>query len=327
MRKRVLITGGSGFVGSNLARRALADGHEVHLILRPGHRPWRLDGIAGEVQTHVADLTSPDEMRESVAKARPDWVFHLAAFGAYPAQTDLREMVDTNLLGCAALIEACASRGVEAFVNAGSSSEYGEKDHSPSEEELLEPNSAYAITKAAATHLVQFTARARNLNAVTVRLWSIYGPYEEPTRLIPTLLIHALAGRWPPLVAPDTARDFVFVNDAVDALLRVAATAGLPPGSVYNLCSGEQSTVRRVVEEVRRLTGIGVPPVWNTMPARAWDTKTWIGSPERMAKDVGFRIRTGLQSGLEQTRRWFREEPRQAAFYEERILSAGRANG
>lgn len=327
MGKRVLITGGSGFVGANLARRALADGHEVHLILRPRHRPWRIEGIAREVQTHVADLTSPDEMRHLVEKARPEWVFHLAAFGAYPAQTDLREMVDTNLLGAATLIEACASRGVEAFVNAGSSSEYGEKDHPPAEDEVLEPNSAYATTKAAATHLVRFTAQTRNLNAVTVRLWSIYGPYEEPTRLIPTLLIHARAGRWPPLVAPDTARDFVFADDAVDALLRVAATAGLPPGSVYNLCSGEQSTVRDVVEEVRRLTGVDVPPVWNTMPARAWDTKIWVGSPQRMAKDVGFRVRTGLRRGLEQTLRWFREEPRQAAFYEERILSTGRAAG
>jgi|CXWL01.1.fsa_nt_gi dolichol-phosphate mannosyltransferase len=327
MGKRVLITGGSGFVGANLSRRALEDGHEVHLILRPGHRPWRIEGIAGEVETHVANLTNPEEMRELVERARPDWVFHLAAFGAYPAQTDLREMVDTNLLGCAALVEACAAGGVEAFVNAGTSSEYGEKDHAPMEDELLEPNSAYAITKSAATHYVRFAAQAKNLNAVTVRLWSIYGPYEEPTRLIPTMLIHALAGRWPPLVAPDTARDFVFVDDAVDALLRVAATANLPKGSVYNLCSGEQSTVRRVVEEVQRLAGVDLPPVWNTMPARAWDTKTWVGSPERMAKDVGFRVSTRLQSGLEQTLRWFREEPRRAAWYSERILSAGRAAG
>lgn len=325
MGKRVLITGGSGFVGANLARRALEDGHEVHLILRDGHRPWRIEGLASEVETHLADLTSPEEMRQLVTKARPDWVFHLAAFGAYPTQTDLREMVHTNLLGGAALIEACAAQGVEAFVNAGSSSEYGEKDHAPAEDEVLEPNSAYAITKAAATHYVRFVANARNLNAVTVRLWSIYGPYEEPTRLIPTVLIHALGGRWPPLVAPDTARDFVFVDDAVDALLRVAAHPNLPGGAVYNLCSGEQSTVRRVVEEVRRLTGLEASPVWNTMPARAWDTKVWVGSPERMANDVGFRVSTPLPEGLEKTLRWLREEPRRTEWYAQRILPTGPA--
>ena len=101
------------------------------------------------------------------------------------------------------LLDACAEAGVEAFVYTGSSSEYGYKDHPPREDEMLEPNSHYAITKAAATHYCQFVAVQHDINAIAVRLYSIYGPFEDPSRLMPTLIDHGLRGTLPPLVSPD----------------------------------------------------------------------------------------------------------------------------
>src|SRR5438046_3066665 len=144
--KRVLITGGSGFVGANLARRALLDGHEVHLLLRPQHKSWRIEEIARDVHSHSVDLENCAELKKLVQNVRPEWVFHLAAYGAYPSQRGFGQMVQTNVLGCASLVDACASAGPEAFVNCGSSSEYGWKDHAAVEDEIAEPNSHYAIT-------------------------------------------------------------------------------------------------------------------------------------------------------------------------------------
>ena len=296
--KRVLVTGASGFVGANLVRRLLRDGHETHLLLRPSHQSWRLKEIAADVRVHDADLENRESVRRVVASSRPDWVFNLAAYGAYPNQTGLPRMLSTNLIGCAALADACAETGVEAFLHTGSSSEYGFKDHAPSEDELLEPNSHYAITKAAATHYCQCVARARNLNAVTVRLYSIYGPFEEPTRLIPTLIRHGLQGTLPPLASPRIARDFVYVDDAVDAMLQVASSSR---PSIYNICTGVQSTLADVVAIVRRLMNISAEPVWSSMQDRSWDTDCWVGSPQKIEREIGWRAQTTLEEGLKRT--------------------------
>jgi nucleoside-diphosphate-sugar epimerase len=304
MPKRILITGASGFIGANLARRALRDGHEVHLLLRSAHRPWRIEDIAGDVRSHVVDMVDRGAVSAAVRAIRPDRIFHLAAYGAYSSQQGMDRMVSTNLSGCVALLDACAEAGFESFVNAGSSSEYGIKNHAPDEDEAADPNSHYAITKLAATNYCRFAARTRDLNAVTVRLYSVYGPWEEPTRLIPTLIGEGLKGKLPPLVSPAIARDFVYVDDAVDAMMRIA-DSGPQRGSVYNVCSGVQTNLREVVEIARRLMDVREEPAWATMPDRAWDTDVWVGSGARLEKELGWRATTGFAQGLQRTIDWY----------------------
>jgi dolichol-phosphate mannosyltransferase len=292
----------------------LRDGHEVHLLLRPGYRSWRVEEIGGDVRIHSVDLKDCVAVSAAVRRIQPEWVFHLAAFGAYSQQQGIEQMVSTNLMGCVALLDACAQAGVGVFVNAGSSSEYGLKDHAPGEDEPLNPNSHYAITKAAATHYCQLVARMGGPNAVTVRLYSVYGPYEDPGRLIPTLIVHGLGGRLPALVSPETARDFVFVDDAVEAMIRIASTA-VPRGSIYNVCSGVQKDLREVVEVARGVMAIAEEPVWGTMPARSWDTNVWVGTGAKLERELGWRASTSFAAGLAQTVDWFRGDSRRLRFY------------
>jgi nucleoside-diphosphate-sugar epimerase len=316
--KRCLITGASGFVGANLVRRLLSDGHETHVLLRPEHQPWRLREIADSLHAHPADLTDQEQIREAVYRIRPDWVFHLAAYGAYSSQTGFARMVDINLMGTVSLVDACTEIGVEAFLYSGSSSEYGYKDHPACEDEVLEPNSHYAITKAAATHYCQFAARKTGAKIACVRLYSIYGPYEEPTRLIPTLIDCGLRGTLPPLVSPMTARDFVYVDDAVDALITLARKPH-PPGEIYNLCTGKQTTLASVVETARRLMAIRVEPEWSSMQGRSWDTDIWVGSPVLLENATGWRYRIDFESGLQRMIDWLQAHPRWREYYASRM--------
>jgi len=315
-----MITGASGFVGANLTRRLLQEGCETHLVVRPSYQPWRIQEIANSVQIHQVDLEDQPRVHRILAAVRPNWVFHLAAFGAYSSQTGMQRMVSTNLMGCVALLDACAKVGVEAFVQTGSSSEYGYKDHAATEEDLLEPNSHYAITKAAATHYCQFAARKLDVNAVTLRFYSIYGPYEEPTRFIPTLIVHGLRATLPRLVSPQIARDFVYVDDAVDALLQVAGTTSIPRGAVYNICSGAQASLADVVAVARKLMSISEEPAWSTMPERSWDTDRWVGSPARIESEIGWQAKIAFETGLKRTIEWFKEHPEWLHFYAVRIF-------
>jgi nucleoside-diphosphate-sugar epimerase len=201
------------------------------------------------------------------------------------------------------------------LVNAGSSSEYGRKDHAPSETEPVEPNSLYAVTKVAATHLCRLAGATYGQSTITLRLYSVYGPWEEPGRLMPTLVERALAGCLPPLVDPNVARDFVWVQDACDAFI-AAASADLPDGgSILNLASGTQTSLRSLVELVRRLFTVEVEPAWGSMERRSWDTTVWVGQPDAAADTLGWRARTPLDRGLPQLAEWLQERPDLAARY------------
>ena len=295
--KRVLLTGGNGFIGATCARRLIGDGNELHLLLLPSFEPWRLKDLAGHYRPCLVDLRDAEGVERVVKEVRPEWVFHLAAYGAYSWQTDVRRIFETNVLGTLNLFEACRRLGFDAFVNTGSSSEYGCKHYGPPETDLPEPNSPYAAAKVAATMYCWQMARATGLVVSTIRLYSIYGPYEEPNRLIPALLLYGLRGRCPPLVDPAIARDFVHVDDAVDAYLRLARRSTAERGGVYNVGSGRQTTLRELIELSTPLFPGRKAPVWGTMPAppgtqlSGWPNRTrsarnWGGNPATLLLPV-----------------------------------------
>ncbi|HEX8143154.1 MAG TPA: SDR family NAD(P)-dependent oxidoreductase [Pyrinomonadaceae bacterium] len=322
MMKRAIITGATGFVGANLARRLLSDGQEVHLLVRPSHSSWRIDSIRRQVQLHEVALEDSEALTQTVARIRPDWIFHLAAHGAYPSQTDLRRMIQTNLTGTINLVEACLKTGFEAFVNTGSSSEYGFKDHAPSEDEALEPNSHYGVTKASATLFCRYTAESRALHLPTLRLYSVYGPYEEPTRLVPRLITHGFRNELPPLVNPSIARDYVYVDDVTEAYILAAKRAGQQPhGAVYNVGTGIQTSLAEAVETARRVLLVECEPRWATMPERAWDTSTWVADNRRIKEALGWRPTYTFEQGFRRTVEWLRASPALRSFYDERGLA------
>ena len=318
---RVLVTGGTGFVGANLARRLLVDGHEVHLLVRPGHAKWRIDEIRNDVQLHQKQLADPAAAATVVRLARPEWIFHLAAHGAYPSQGDVQEMIRTNVTGTVNLVQAALSTGVGAFVHTGSSSEYGFKDHAPSETDWLEPNSAYAVTKAAATHYCRHVALAEKAPIRTLRLYSIYGPWEEPSRLMPALVLSGLEGTLPPLVGPDVARDYVHIDDAVEACILAASRPDQEPGAVYNVGTGVQTTLAEAVEVARRVLGIEATPQWGSMPPRTWDTAVWVSDPRRIQAALGWQPAGDFGAGFTRFVEWFRERPAIQALYRRRRSS------
>jgi len=313
---RAAVTGATGFVGANLARRLLADGHQVHLLVRQGGDRWRLAEIADQVICHAVDIGDAAAVDASFAEIQPTWVFNLAAHGAYSWQTDVHEMIRTNIVGTINLVDAAQRAGVEAFVQTGSSSEYGKKDHPPAEDEHLEPNSAYAVTKAAATHYCRLVGRSQGLPVTVLRLYSVFGPWEDPHRLLPALAIKGLSGTLPPLVNPTVGRDFIYVDDVVDACLLAAAK---PPGSgtVLNVGTGVQTTLSDVVAIARAHFDIADEPCWGTMPDRGWDTDVWVADPTATRRSLGWAPTSDVATGFRALVDWLVADASRRALYEQ----------
>jgi UDP-glucose 4-epimerase len=312
---KAALTGGTGFIGANLVRALLRRGAEVHLLNRPEAAAWRIDAIRSDVTQHVVDLGDATSIRGVLRTIGPEVVIHLAQFGGYPWQAGLEQMIATNQTAGINLLQAAAAVGARLFVNTGSSSEYGPKPYPTRESDVLEPGSDYAATKAAFTMHCQQWARRVHRPVPTLKLYSVYGPYEEPRRLIPRLISLGLEGRLPPLAAPDTARDFVFVGDVVEAYLRTLDVALSDPGAIYNICSGRQMTLRATVDAARSALSISQEPRWNAMASRSWDTNVWVGDPARAATELGWRAATALDAGLRAFADWLVREPRMQEHY------------
>ena len=313
---RALITGGTGFVGANLARRLLAEGCEVHLLVRPGFRNWRIRSVEKDLRFCAAAIEDAEGVDGAVAAVKPETVFHLAAHGAYPDQTDRRRMFDTNVLGTRNIINAALGAEVRSLVVAGSSSEYGRRSRPHSETDEPQPESDYARTKAAATDWCSWKARRTGAAITTLRLYSVYGKWEEPTRLIPRLIVEGAQGRRPPLANPATARDFVYVDDAVEAFLLAARHAPPEHGAIYNVGSGRQTTLAEAVRAASKLFDIKTEPAWTTMPDRSWDTPSWVADNRLIREQLGWEPKIGFEEGLRKTMEWYGSETEVQALYE-----------
>jgi nucleoside-diphosphate-sugar epimerase len=303
----VFVTGASGFIGACLVRRLLADGFAVHVLLRPEARLFRLEPLLDRLTVHHADLQDAPAVRAALDSARPAVVMHLAAYGAYEAQSDGARILDTNILGGYHLLHAALDTGVRVFVNAGSSSEYGYKVGAMRETDLLSPSSVYAVGKAAMTHLCTLLGRTQARMAITTfRLFSVYGPWEEATRLFPTVLRRTREGLPLEMASPDTARDYVYVEDVLDAFLSLPALSSLR-GEVINIGTGKETPLSEVVEVVQEVLGRRTEVRWGAMARRRWDTNRWKASPEKAWSMLGWKPRHSLREGVARMAEWIGE--------------------
>ncbi|HET7538409.1 MAG TPA: NAD-dependent epimerase/dehydratase family protein [Polyangiaceae bacterium] len=306
----VVITGCSGFVGANLAACVVARGGRVIGVESPSANDWRTRSMPG-VELERLDLCQKSEVLAFIERVQPQAIYNCAAYGAYPVQRAAERIFAVNLLAVHHLLEAVRRvPGFRAFVQAGSSSEYGFNCSAPAEDGVTAPDSDYAVSKVAATQLVQMYARKYGVPGFVLRLYSLYGPYEDFSRLIPTLLGRAREGGFPPLVDPDISRDFVYVADAVQAFEAVLANAErLTPGEVFNVGSGVKTTLSALVQLVRELFNVKADPVWRSMPERGWDHREWFANPAKAARVIPWLSTTSMRVGLAATARWLADNP------------------
>jgi nucleoside-diphosphate-sugar epimerase len=303
--EKVFITGATGFIGSNLARRCLERGAEVFINLRKTSDTWRIRDILKEVNAVSADITEYEKLRDALKKIHPDSVFHTAAYGGSAEQKTTEKIIETNIAGTVNVVRSCRDIGVRMMVNTGSSSEYGIKNAAMHESDLLEPVTEYGVSKAAATLFCQSYAAAYNLPIVTLRLFSPYGRYEQKSRLVPSVILAALQKINPRISSREFVRDFIYIDDVLDAY-ESALSLGKPSGEIYNIGSGRQHSVGEVVDGIINILGnevtceTGTPQAWKNEPA------FWQADIQEAKSALHWEPEYSLEHGLAATVAWFR---------------------
>lgn len=304
--KRCLLTGATGFLGKNLFRRLMDSGHECYVLVRPGRELTELNDIAANRPFHAREcdiVNEPNHLRRIFTSVSPDWVFHTAAMGTRFDHTP-ESMVDVNIRATWRLLQAATGTGFEAFINAGASQEYGKKPRPTKETDSPMPDTFYGATKASATLMCQQFAIQTGMRITTVRVYSGYGPYEHEHRLIPQLIFRGRECTLPPLVHPDSARDYIYTKDTVDLFIKAAEYGGENP-HILNAGTGEMKTLRGVVEIARSALGIDAQPQWGSMDDCQFDTTLWAADIAKTQSVLGWSPQYDFEDGFKQTIKWW----------------------
>lgn len=310
LSRPIVVTGCSGFVGANLAVGLSARGARVVGVESPSGIDWRTRSLKGLEVVRI-DLCREPDVQAFIREVQPVAIFNCAAYGAYSIQTVANRIYDVNLHAVRHMLEAVRGvPGFRAFVQAGSSSEYGYNCSAPDEDAPTLPDSDYAVSKIGATALVRLYAQKHGVPAWVLRLYSVYGPFEDFSRLIPRLLLLARQGRLPPLVNPQISRDFVYVDDVVRAFQAIVDRApSLRPGEIFNIGTGQRTTLGDLTALARELFAVEVEPQWASMPDRGWDHTAWYADPRKAAAQLGWRAQVSLRDGLLATTHWIEQNP------------------
>ena len=317
---RVLVTGATGFIGSHLAERQVAEEAEVTLAVEPGANKANVTSILDRVRVHEVDLREGQMVRQLVRECQPRKVYHLAAVGVTEPGIDPRLAVQVNVMGTLNLLEALKETECNCFVNTGTCYEYGHNTPPMREDQMVDPINAYAASKSAAWLFCNMYHRTRGYPIVTVRPFTVYGPRQSERALIPQTIISALRGTEGiaedfEMTGGEQTRDFTYVDDVVEGYIR-ASLSEKAIGQTINLGTGEERPIKDVVLKVLELMGNPVRPLIGALSYRPREVWRLRSDSSKARELLGWRPQVSLEDGLRKTITWYTEQFKAGAFDE-----------
>ena len=291
---RILVTGASGFVGAAVADLAAREGHVVTVLARNPASP-RVVALAGRCAVAVADLADGEAVRAAIAEARPDIIIHSAWEGVGGAARAGDIQLD-NIRTTVGLLDAGIAGGARRFIGIGSQAEYGRHDRRIDESAATEPFLLYGVAKQSACHLTRQRATEAGIGFAWLRLFSPYGPGDNPNWLIPSVAAQILAGQAPRTSLGTQKWDYLHIVDTARAVLAAALTESAQ--GVFNLSSGRAVTVRSIVERIRDLACPGLELRFGDIPFGPSQIMHLEGDCSRLTAATGWNPTIAIEDGL-----------------------------
>ncbi len=299
---RVLLTGASGFIGSHVARLALAEGHEVMALVRRGSSLHRLEGLRDGLRLLEGDLLDAPALEAPLKANVPEVCLHLAWY-AEPGQYLRRHENLECLKGSLTFMRVLHEIGCRRLVIAGTSLEYESSMNVVSEMSPVHPTTLYAATK----HSLFLTASNFDVDGewsvASARIFCVYGPWEDPRRLVPFVISKLLAGEICELSRGEQIRDYSHVEDVAGALWVIAKSSVAGP---VNVASSRPVTVASIAGQVGEFLGRSELLRFGSRPTPSGESPFLVANTDRLSNEVGWQPRYDLASGLVQTVNWWR---------------------
>lgn len=303
--RRVLLTGATGFLGRHVLRALRAAGAAVCATHLPSEHPQFESGVSGI----SLDITDHDALRALFEELQPDTIVHCAAhMGSERSYAFAETAMRVNFLATHSMLLAAGDgiAGLRRIVLIGSAEEYGDATEIPLHEDMpARPVSPYSASKAAVTQSAILYHTLFGLPVTVLRPFIIYGPEQAPWMMLPQLIRHAHDGRDFPMTPGEQTRDFVYVEDVARAIL-LAIAVEEASGQIFNICSGEERSIRSVAEETVRLMGNPVRLDIGALPYRSNEAMRLVGSNDKARRILGWTSRIPFDEGLVRTIDWYR---------------------
>jgi UDP-glucose 4-epimerase len=306
---KYLITGGAGFIGSNLARELLSLGEEVVVLddFSTGKRE-NLEDIKDGVRLIEGDICDAGKVREAMEGI--DYVFHHAAVVSVPRSVDdPKRTNEVNVDGTLNCLMAARDVGAKRFIFAASSSAYGDSEELPKREDMKpHPLSPYGVSKLVGEMYCRVFFEVYGLPTVSLRYFNIFGPYQDPhsqyAAVVPIFITRLLKGESPVVFGDgEQSRDFTYIDNAVQANL-LAVRSDKADGKTINVACGTRYTLNELVEHLKRLTGSDISPEY--VPPRQGDIKHSMGDISSASRLLGYSTQVSFEEGLKRTVEWFK---------------------
>jgi len=307
----VSVSGSNGFIGSNLVRALLQCQAKVRCLVRDDSKLPRLQEVAGDIEIIKADLSVDDEASWRKVIKGSDIIFHLGAAGVQSRpKLDGKDLIKINTTGSLALLYACNGFAtVKRFVAAGSCFEYGNNNKKKlTETDTLQPADVYGASKAAFSLLAPVVGRELGKEVIILRLFHAYGPYESESRLIPSLIKKALKNESIAMTKGEQVRDFVYIEDVVDAFLRAGCVnMNETKQKILNIGSGQEASVKEAVHLVKELIPTTGEFKLGALPYRHQEMLRLVPDISEAEKFLHWKPKYGLREGLKKTIDWMKQ--------------------
>ncbi len=302
---KYLVTGGAGFIGSNIVKRLVTEGKDVRVLdnLSTGKRK-NIEPFLDKIEFIEGDFTDLETAKKAVAGV--DFVMHQGAIPSVPRSID--DPIKTNganIVGTLNMLIASRDAGVKRFVYAASSSAYGDSKVMPKEETMpTAPKSPYAIQKMVGELYCQNFYKLFGLETVCLRYFNVFGPNQDPesvySAVIPLFIKKIMAGESPIILGDGTtSRDFTFVENNVDANIRACEGGLESAGEVINIACGYEISLNELAEKINNELGKDIKPIYKE--ERAGDVKHSLADISKAEKLLGYKPIVSFEDGLKKT--------------------------